>query len=444
MTMSKKDDPQVLEYRARISAVLQNDDYAAAEKIIIEGAQALGYDAARHLYPLAWERAMATGRGRLRAYFISEQAGWDQDNRAGETIRRAQLDLAAAPRQRRRDVFIPGRAMAELAANPALEASWPIWEDCIRLVHDYLTGVGPKAADAPVETASSRRAHPTLLTAGSGRSGSSAIYDWLSGFAGVEGTRAQHFHIKDALFTLDIPSGTPEYRARVVDYLWGTFFGRMIYTSKAHYRKVALARSFSSGRKQVEAATACRHILTAMTRPPADGQSDLQAIFDGVIGMFARPDARFIGNGWLDFHLAHCYRHLDRSIFLCSIRDPRDIYMEHCLLTRTFNRDVGAFIADYRSRLESLEAALEENRGNVIVVRFEDFVRSEQTRRDMALRVGVDPDGPRKPSVRFPFVPEKSVGNIGIHRTFDDQEAIGRIGEELAKYCHEEAAAALP
>lgn len=437
--MSKPLDPRIEAYRDRIIDVLKTDDYTAAERIIVEGAQALGYDAARHLYPLAWERAMAAGRGRLRAYFLTEQAAWDADNRAGETIRRAQLELASTPKGRR-DSFVSGRALAELAANPAVEASWPIWEDCIRLLQAYVTGAlknGESEADTTLQ-----RDFPTLLTAGSGRSGSSAIYDWLVSFVGVEGTRAQHFHIKDALFTLATQPGTTEYKQHVVDYFWGTFFGRMIYASKANYRKIALARSFSSSKKQVEAATACRRILSTMAHAQADKAVDLQSIFDSVIGMFAPPQTQFIGNGWLDFHLAHGYRHLDRSLILCSIRDPRDIYAEHLLLTRTFNPDVGKFIEDYRFKLETLEQALAEQPGNVIVLRFEEFVRSEQTRRSLAERVGVDPDGARKKPGRFPFIPEKSAMNIGVHQACADQAAIGQIGEALSKYCHKEAVTA--
>src|SRR5690606_21308591 len=126
----------------------------------------------------------------MRSYFITEQAGWDPENRAGEAIRRAQLKLAETPPPHR-DAPIPGRALSELTNVPGISASWPVWEESIRALHEHLCSkptqqgesVGPRSLDR------GRRLHPTLLTAGSGRSGSSAIYDWLSGYTGVQGTR---------------------------------------------------------------------------------------------------------------------------------------------------------------------------------------------------------------------------------------------------------------
>jgi len=198
-------------------------------------------------------------------------------------------------------------------------------------------------------------AEPIILTAGSGRSGSSAVFDWINGFSSFIGVRDQHFYLRDFVSTIRKKPGSQEFKRSIVDILWRTFLGRHRYTTKAGYRKVALARRTMKALADANVASACREVIHILIneaplfiedklRSDDSPYSCLPALMAAIRYMFGSHELRFAANGWLDFDMAEVYPSLSNVQMVCSVRDPRDIYAEHLLLTRTFDRNVIKFI----------------------------------------------------------------------------------------------------
>jgi hypothetical protein len=422
--------------RSQILKLAKRKDYAAADLIIEKAIAAHGKVLAVRLYPILWEHAMATKAGKERAYFLEKQSTVDPENVAGEAVRKYQFQLAK-----------DAESYNVLSKSPALKSTWEIWHGTISELERYLSQL-PKDVAERHSIAFRDVAVPIILTAGSGRSGSSAVFDWINGFSSILGVRDQHFYLRDFVAVLSQKPGSLEYKKLLIDILWRTFLGRHIYTTKAGYRKVDLARRTMKALGDANVASTCREVIRILTHEVralgintsnADESafSYLPALIATIRYMFGSPELRFAATGWLDFDMAKCYPAMSNVQMVCSVRDPRDVYAEHLLLTRTFDRNVINFIDDYRGKMKSLECAVNDSSKtrNVIVVRFEDFVRSDDDRRTLADKLGIDVSGGQKAEQRYPFVPARSQANVGVYRRCEDQVAMAEIGEALAEYC---------
>lgn len=421
-----------------INRCLRHSQYFEAELILLQRLEVLGPKAAPALYPLVWEHAMASGRGRLRSYFLREQSFWDEGNVLGDAVRQQQLVLAGqAPPQIDRPVS--RYALSQLSCLPGLQGSWSVWEECIGIVQEFLTEGWRSAGDADLAFSGDIE-KPMVLTAGSGRSGSSAVFDWLNGFEEFIGTRDQHFYLRD-FSSIIASSGSPEdYRRGVVELFWRTFFGRFLYNSKSSYRRFALARRMISSVGADMVAGVSRDVLAALTASAdGDGQGspvELGSLLAIVARLFCPADKRFIATGWLDFDKSDEYSRIPTAHVVCSIRDPRDVFAEHLRLTRTFNPNVGRFITEYRDKLQKLHASLEGNKlGNVHVVRFEEFVCSESVRTELCRSLEITPSRLKQDDRQFEFSAESSSKNVGVHSGCENKSAMARIESELAEYC---------
>jgi len=423
--------------KSLVQQKLNSKDYASAEAAVIREVMRVGSSYANRLYPLLWEHAMAKGNTDLRAYFLSEQARWDPENIAGEFLRRQMMSMAAesAPQK---NIRLSEAMLCRLAVSPALKEGWTHWDENIRLLHQYLAN-GPLDS-CKLDSDQSRYADslPMIFSAGSGRSGSSAVFDWVNCFSDVRGTRVQYFYLRDFVRTLSAKLSSDDYCVNLVTLLWNTFLGRFVYTSKAAHRKAALARTVITTFGTKNVARTCNDLIRILASPnlnAAQPLAHLPLLLGHVCRMIGSPTHRFAASGWLDFDQAEIYPHITNAFFVCSTRDPRDVYAEHVLLTRTFDHKVSKFVKEYRSRMESLEKVVSTKPRNVIVIRFEDFVRSPSARRNLAARLGLDESKGWQCRGQYPFEPDISAKNIGVFRNSKDNSSIKTIEELLPEYC---------
>lgn len=104
-------------------------------------------------------------------------------------------------------------------------------------------------------------------------------------------------------------------------------------------------------------------------------------------------------------------------------RDPRDTFVEHVAagLSRADDYELFAarFVDQHRhpgmAQERTAEPTLREHGGNRFIhVFFEDFVRRTEYRAALARLLGLDPSGCGEAD-RRPFVPDRSLANIGLH-----------------------------
>jgi hypothetical protein len=433
----------------RIRNHLRTDDYEGARSVARRGVKMFGRSVAPKLYPLLWEHAMAHGKDDIRALCLKEQSACDRDNLVGDRMRRVHLASAKGVLQSVDLSF--DQDLATLSKNKSLAPSWDLWGNSIRKLDRYLRREIDEIEcdDERDANPPESNSYPIVLSAGSGRSGSAAIYDWVSGFQEFAGTRKQYFYLRDFLFCLDHDLDSPRYRAGIVDVFWKSFLGRFLYSTKSAYRKAALARNTMSWLGDRNVARSCQRVLallTTRTRPDrlpkigVPGSAGNEAwrfplLLNTISHMFS-AEQRFVANGWLDFDKADAYPYLTNAVICCSVRDPRDVFAEHLLRTRTFDGNVEKFIEQYRNKLSILNGVVSTQKpSNVAVIRFEEFVLSDAVRHQLAQRLAIDDSRERRTDSPFPSLPEVSKNNIGLHKSCTNRAAIDRIQSELSEYC---------
>lgn len=419
----------------KIVDLLADDKFAAAEKKAVEVVAAHGPEIAEQLYKPLWQYATAKGRSRLRSYIFQEQSLYNWKNQTAEQLKNRLL-VIASERPPVRDRPLSERSLKLLLEDEEFSSLTELWEGCFRLLHEHLvTGnmVTPPSGAAVLEGG-----EPVILTSGSGRSGSSAVFDWLNCFNEVHGSRRQYHHLRDLIFILDKAPGSTDYRTALVLFFFRTFLGYSIYTGKSAYLRSKLARDLRSRDLYGDIPRLFMNLLGALSlslHSSRDKWGALPQMLSYLVQLHKRDGYRFAATGWLDFDVAEVFASLPNAQILCSVRDPRDVFAEHLLLTKGFNANVKVFISDYLCKMNALEKALKRNRGNVTVVQFEEFVASDNVRREIATHLNLDMETPLRTTGNFVFDPKVSMKNIGVYKRCRESKKIAEIQDKLGQYC---------
>ena len=129
------------------------------------------------------------------------------------------------------------------------------------------------------------------------------------------------------------------------------------------------------------------------------------------------------------------FRFFSSGYLVCVFRDPRSNYAARFHENVRFNRDPEAFIKYYRQTRESFirkKEELKEYSDRIIEVQFEEFIMSEEFRKDITEKLGLDFSGWKKQQY---FKPHVSAKNVYNYKKFHDLNTIDFIGEALREYC---------
>lgn len=418
-----------------IQDLLRSDRFQDAEKQAVEAVFMHGFEAAEQLYKPLWQYATAKGRSRLRSYIFQEQSLCDWKNRTAEQLKSRML-VIASEQQPVRDRPLSESSLKVLLADDEFNETAELWEGCFRILHEHL--VTGKNVASPFSAVGMEVTEPVILTSGSGRSGSSAVFDWVNCFSEVHGSRRQYHHLRDLVFILAKGFGSFEYRTALVQFFFRTILGYSVYSGKSAYLRAKLARDLRSRDSVGDIPRTFMNLVDALSNSSQlekNKWKELPQLLTYLVQLHKRDGYRFAATGWLDFDVAGVFSSLPNAQILCSVRDPRDVFSEHLTLTKGFKRDVKGFVSDYLYKMKALEEAQKQNKGNVFTVQFEEFVTSDNVRREIAAKLDLDMEAPLRSRGNFVFDPEKSQKNIGVHKECCEPKMIAEIGDRLAKYC---------
>jgi len=130
---------------------------------------------------------------------------------------------------------------------------------------------------------------------------------------------------------------------------------------------------------------------------------------------------------------------LDNTQAFCITRDPRSTWLRRRELCKKAGKKISVqqFISEYRNQrllFQQNLTALTKNKGNIYIIRFEDFLLDDSIKLKAVHWAGFNiKDYPVNPSYK-PYPKEKS---ILLHHFYSNQDEINLIKSELAEYCHE-------
>ncbi len=140
---------------------------------------------------------------------------------------------------------------------------------------------------------------------------------------------------------------------------------------------------------------------------------------------------QMISNGCTDIDKLEDY--LGKFKNLAVYRDPRDVYTQAIQSNLKFMpHDVKIFTNWYRSYVEPYTKLQHED---FMLLRFEDVILNlEDTKKKILEFTNIDESHHTKP--KSCLQTEVSRQNIGLYKTFEDQDAIKYIEENLSEYCY--------
>ena len=160
-----------------------------------------------------------------------------------------------------------------------------------------------------------------------------------------------------------------------------------------------------------------------------------ERIFNAVSGSFK---GHIVPDNAVHLSDIGTFRFFSNAYLLCVFRDPRSNYAARFHENVRFNRDPEAFVKYYRETRESFIRKKEELKDlsdKIIEVQFEEFILSEEFRKNLSLKLGLDFSGWEKQ--RY-FKPHESGKNVHNYKRFHDQKIIKFIEESLKEYCLQE------
>lgn len=282
-----------------------------------------------------------------------------------------------------------------------------------------------------------------IFTSGFLWSGSGAVTAMLAGYPGVEiavgGREVGLFHHMNTLTgLLDAPVGSIG-RSQLMYLFMAPVSGLLVDLRKIQVnRNKSLLKAQVDGGGSIEGLLAAGATLVDGIRQAGCAGADHNKCLlvalrefanEAIASLASTPDATVLmNNSIFAFHVRQLALFSD-AVSVTVSRDPRDQYVaQYYERPRVDLPSVDAFIADTRRRYAHHAAAITELdlADRVIDVRFEDFVLNRNVREQVVERLNLvatgDVDGGS-------FDPRKSVKNIGIYKSFHDQEIIRKIEE---------------
>lgn len=420
----------------KIKELLADDKFEEADDIatnvVISSGINYNLNTVERLYAPLWSYSSAKRRGRLTSYIFQTMSRVDNRNIYAEQIRNRLL-LICSEKYPVKDRPINKIDLHRLLDFEEFHLERDLWMECFESLHKFcINGEVVKLRNWQTDKNAS-----IVLTSGSGRSGSSAIFDWINTFSEVNGVRQQHHNLRDLAFILKKGYGTAEYKISIVNYFFRNVLGFFIYTGKHEWLRAKWSRLIREKEGSV-----VKNILTSflmVLQILAEKRSEsILSRFDELLRAYLvsheQPKNFFAATGWIDFDLADMFQYLPSAHIVCSIRDPRDIFVEHCKLTRGFNKDVHAFTRDYEEKMTFLHKQNLTKMQNVHVVNFNNFVTDSKLRNQLASNLNINSMANIKTAGSYLFNAEKSMKNVGVYNEKRYQQDIKIIEEKCPSY----------
>lgn len=322
------------------------------------------------------------------------------------------------------------------------------WLDAFRLT----CGLGPISCDA-VNTESSTAPLKAFSVAGTGWSGSGAIFDYFSEFATVKkiGGEFPFIQAKSGISGLHNRLHKEDSRIALIDFFKFDVFGFCGAEGLVKQKSARNAKSLVIGKGFEEYSSLARTMMQMLVnsdmKSPASVLPVLRNITDSYLRF--RSDIPPEQNSVVPMfdNIIHAYN-LDALRFavnmdlFCSVRDPRSNYVAVKRENRAFDSTVESYVKSYqrkRKKIESKYKTFVSEKENddallsqVHFVQFENFVMDRNYRQKLAKMAGLDLAQQDEYSRFKPLVSEK---NVFLFEDYENQDEIRYIEEKLPEYC---------
>ena len=292
-----------------------------------------------------------------------------------------------------------------------------------------------------------------VFCAGFAWSGSGAVFDYLNqheAFDDILGRRelslieSPEFGAERLLAAME--KEQPQRRAAVRDMVWAGVLGlpfRFKGKRPVEPRHCLLScwRDDSElGRRLIEETTRFLREFTALEAKQV-GAEVLEARLSEYLRCLFRPRGHHqltLMNNVIHGQRLALLKLFPGSVGIAVMRDPRDQFVSRAFESGRRANDPPEQFIKYQHKImqQFLDLASRKPAGyELAVVRFEEFVGSEETRRAVLSLTGAD-DTTRKPKdhVVASFDPDKSAGNVGVHVHYPEPVVLKRIQKELDAY----------
>jgi hypothetical protein len=282
-----------------------------------------------------------------------------------------------------------------------------------------------------------------ICISGMGWSGSGAVHAYIKEFADVEDIDNEIQHLSGVVSMRSLREAfslNKDFFNELIKFFASCLFGFNTYDNYSEYRTILNSHQLTIGNGAVGYALHVRSFCeklsevinrgTMLSEIPELNEILLSAItkasecrkqrfmmFDNIIKMYRLSE--------IDF--------LDNAVLLCVNRDPRSNYVALCNENIKFDPSVYKFINTYRRKRQQIEKEYNKvkKKERVKFIRFEDFVCSDEYRKEIAGFVGLNLYSQKKESVFKPWV---SIKNVDNYKSFPDKRAIRIIEKELSEY----------
>jgi tetratricopeptide (TPR) repeat protein len=330
-----------------------------------------------------------------------------------------------------------------------LKETQEIWLDSYERIADFFQGEDSDGNGQEINETSvfddMNNPLQKILVAGIGWSGSGALYDYFREFKSVAPILEEHQYIegKNSLSSIENKIHDMDgFKEELLNFFSIALLANDVPTDSLDMKELTLSRYFVS-RSNRTYANACnrfvRRIISHANRSKLSIESfhkESAILIDSILHSRIKGQPNYV---LLD-NVIHCKNVsstnlIDDFDLFAVFRDPRSQYAAKYYEFPGYIRDVHEFIQDYKEQRNSFDVQIRTSVSQpdrVHVVQFENFILSEEYRKELTERIGLDPSTQRR---HRHFNPRVSRKNVQLHHDFPFQEDIKAIEEALPEYC---------
>lgn len=289
-----------------------------------------------------------------------------------------------------------------------------------------------------------------IMVAGMTASGSSAIFDYLREFEGVVAIETEIPHLgrgKQNLYEIWKSLENPVLlRTLTVEFFFRYLLGFSLIKSATDVRVHKFSRREISTENlsgYSHALKDCALVLRELALEPnllnreKIFQTLLRIVLEKIVAQQTLDGQVLLLNNALKIGNLGAIEMFESSLSFAVFRDPRDTYLAELFESINHGIPIAPWIARFQKNMHQAELLLENFRkknGNnqILAVRFEEFVESDQVREMIRGKSGLGDASHRQHST---FRPWESARNIRIFRRAKLPLGFGRIEEELSTFC---------
>ena len=288
-----------------------------------------------------------------------------------------------------------------------------------------------------------------ILVSGMLWSGSGALYDFFREFDGVRALKNEQRLWKGKPFGLNSLANylvnKDEYKKALLSFFTIALTGMKTPGNWQETLASEIASGFLKDDFCGQYAEAGNYLIRKLIVMFNDGNSDYDDFINAASVFTDRMLTGVMGAGsgpvLIDnpVHAGNieAFNLFNNAVLFCVFRDPRSNYVSRYYENPRFNRDPEGFVEYYRKTMTRFEERLKNrvrNPEKVIKVQFEEFILSEDYRRCLAEKAGLNLTAQK--SGKY-FKPHISAKNVFNYRKFYDQDIIKTIADRLNEYCLE-------